>query len=125
MKELSATITESQEAQLVAAENPEKTAPEGTASEFGLRVKDLNSTLAKELGLDANHGVVIASVEPGSSADQAGLRARDVVLEVNRAPVSDVDAYQAAIKAGAAGKVVLLLVKRAEGTLFFAIKPQS
>lgn len=124
-KELSATITESQEAQLVAAENPQKSGSEGTASEFGLRVKDLNNDLAKELGLDANHGVVIASVEPGSSADQAGLRARDVVLEVNRAPVSNVGAYQAAIKAGASGKVVLLLVKRAEGTLFFAIKPQG
>ncbi|MHB8382156.1 MAG: DegQ family serine endoprotease [Candidatus Binataceae bacterium] len=125
VKQLSTTITESQEAQLAAVENPRKTGPEGTASEFGLRVKDLNPGLAKELGLEADRGVVIASVEPGSSADQAGLRARDVVLEVNRAPVSDVNAYQAAIKTGAAGKVVLLLVKRAEGTMFFAIKPQS
>ncbi len=124
-KELSTTITESQEAQLAAAENPQKSGAAGTPSQFGLRVKDLDSALAKELGLDADRGVVIASVEPGSSADEAGLRARDVVLEVNRQPVRDLDAYQAAIKAGAKGKVVLLLVKRAEGTLYFAIKPQS
>jgi serine protease Do len=125
VKELSTTITESQEAQLAAAESPQKSAASGTPSQFGLRVKDLDTALAKELGLAADRGVVIASVEPGSSADEAGLRARDVVLEVNRQAVASVDAYQAAIKAGAKGKVVLLLVKRAEGTLYFAIKPQS
>lgn len=124
-RELSATITESREAQLAAAENPPKSAPEGTASEFGLRVKDLDSELARELGIEAKRGVVIASVKPGSTADEAGLRARDVVLEVNRQPVGDVAAYQAAIKSGAKGKVILLLVKRAEGTLFFAIKPRG
>ncbi|MGH7778866.1 MAG: DegQ family serine endoprotease [Candidatus Binataceae bacterium] len=122
-KQLSTTITESHEAQLVAAENPHKSEAPGLPSQFGLRVKDLNGALARELGLDSDHGVVIASVEPGSTADQAGLRARDVVLEVNREPVTDVGAYQAAIKAGSKGKVVLLLVKRAEGTLYFAIKP--
>ena len=124
-KELSATITESQEAQLAAAENLQKSGPAGTPSQFGLRVKDLNSELAKELGIEASRGVVIASVDTGSTADEAGLRARDVVLEVNRQPVGDVAAYQTAIKAGAKGKVILLLVKRAEGTLYFAIKPRG
>ncbi|HVA80781.1 MAG TPA: Do family serine endopeptidase [Candidatus Binataceae bacterium] len=124
-RNLSATITESHEAQLAAAENQPKPQAPGIPSQFGLRVKDLNGELAGQLGLETSHGVVIASVEPGSSAEQAGLRARDVILEVNRQAVASVDSYQTALKAGARNKVVLLLVKRAEGTLYFAIKPRD
>ena len=60
---------------------------------------------------------MISSVQPGSRADEAGLRARDVILEVNRAAVKDVDSYQQATEAGGKGKIVLLLVKRGDSTL--------
>ena len=59
----------------------------------------------------------------GSRADEAGLRPRDVILEVNRAAVKDVDSYQSAIKAGEKGKIVLLLVKRGDNTIYVALKP--
>jgi serine protease Do len=122
--ELPVTITESHETQLAAAENPEK--PEvGTASQFGLRVKDLSPELAKELGIDAPGGVVISSVQPGSRADEAGLRSRDVILEVNREAVKNVDSYQSAIKTSAKGKIVLLLVKRGDNTIYVALKPAA
>ncbi|HUY27735.1 MAG TPA: DegQ family serine endoprotease [Candidatus Binataceae bacterium] len=124
-KNISASITESHEAQLAAAESQPKPQAPGVPSQFGLRVKDLNDELAGQLGLETGHGVVIASVEPGSSAEQAGLRARDVILEVNRRPVTSLETYQTALKAGARNQVVLLLVKRAEGTLYFAIKPRD
>jgi serine protease Do len=66
---------------------------------------------------------VISSVQPGSRADEAGLRPRDVILEVNRAAVKDVDSYQSAIKTGEKGKIVLLLVKRGDNTIYVALKP--
>ncbi len=121
--ELPVTITESHETELAAAEKAEK--PEaGIKSPFGLRVKDLSPELAKELGIEAPGGVVISAVQPGSRADEAGLRARDVILEVNREAVKDVDSYQSAIKTGAKGKIVLLLVKRGENTIYVAMKPE-
>jgi len=120
--DLPVTITESHETELAAATNPEK--PQvGTLSPFGLRVKDLSPELAKELGIEVPGGVVISSVQPGSRADEAGLRPRDVILEVNRATVKDVDSYQSAIKTGAKGKIVLLLVKRGDNTIYVALKP--
>lgn len=122
--ELPVTITESHETELAAAENPEK--PEvGIKSPFGLRVKDLSPELAKELGIDTPGGVVISSVQPGSRADEAGLRARDVIMEVNREAVKDVDSYQNALKTGAKGKIVLLLVKRGDNTIYVALKPEA
>jgi serine protease Do len=121
---LPVTITESHETELAAAENPEK--PQvGALSPYGLRVKDLSPELAKELGIEVPEGVVISSVQPGSRADEAGLRPRDVILEVNRETVKNVDSYQSAIKIGAKGKIVLLLVKRGENTIYVALKPSA
>jgi serine protease Do len=86
-------------------------------------VQDLSPDLAHELGLDS--GVLISGVEPGSRGDEVGLQARDVILEVNRSPVKDVISYQQALKAGGKGSIVLLLVKRGDSTLYFALKPEA
>jgi serine protease Do len=120
-KDLVANITESHEAELAAAESQPKMT--GTPSSFGLRVQDLSPDLAHELGLDS--GVLISGVEPGSRGDEVGLQARDVILEVNRSPVKDVSSYQQALKAGGKGSIVLLLVKRGDSTLYFALKPEA
>ena len=120
-KDLVANITESREAELAAAESRPKMT--GTPSSFGLRVQDLSPDLAHELGLDS--GVLISGVEPGSRGDEVGLQARDVILEVNRSPVKDVSSYQQALKAGGKGSIVLLLVKRGDSTLYFALKPEA
>jgi serine protease Do len=121
-KDLVANITESHEAELAAAESQPKMTG-GTPSSFGLRVQDLSPDLAHELGLDS--GVLISGVEPGSRGDEVGLQARDVILEVNRSPVKDVTSYQQALKAGGKGSIVLLLVKRGDSTLYFALKPEA
>lgn len=122
--ELKVTITPSQEAELAAFEGPSREGPFGTASAFGIFVKDLTPDLAKEMGLHEQHGVVISSVKPGSSADDAGLQARDIILEVNRHTVDDVRSYQGAITASQ-GKILLLLVKRGDNTIYVALKPKA
>ncbi len=123
-QELKIAITQSHEEEIAAAQ-PVGKPNRGTASSFGLYVKDLSPELAKELGLDQASGVVISSVQPASRADEAGLRARDVILEVNRAAVKDVGSYQRAMRAGGKGKIVLILVKRGDSTIYFALKPEA
>jgi serine protease Do len=121
--ELPLKITESQEPQLASAENQDK--PDiGGPSPYGLHVKDLSPDLAHELGIDTGSGVVISSVQPGSRADEAGLRARDVIVEVNKQPIIDVSSYEKALKQGK-DKIVLLLIKRGEKTEYIALKPEA
>ncbi|MGO9605024.1 MAG: Do family serine endopeptidase [Candidatus Binataceae bacterium] len=122
--ELTATITALPEAELASGETPQKGEPEAPAP-FGMRVQDLSAGLAHELGLDSGNGVVISSIEPGSRADEAGLQKQDVILEVNRVGVKDVNEYQLAVKAGGKGNIVLLLVKRKDTTLYFALKSEG
>jgi len=54
---------------------------------LGIEMVDLTPALAKKLGVVAQDGAVIATVQPGSPADKAGLRERDVVTGLNGRPV--------------------------------------
>src|SRR5262245_9873922 len=96
----------------------------GTTEDLGLTVQTLTPELAETLGLDRSlKGVVVTQVEPDGPAAEAGLRRGDVILEVNRKQVKDVEAYRKAMKATGKGKSVLFLVRRGENTIFLAVKP--
>ena len=50
---------------------------------IGVAIQDLTPDLAQALGTTHTQGAVIAKVEPGSSAQRAGLRTSDLVVAVN------------------------------------------
>jgi serine protease Do len=91
--------------------------------ELGLTVQQVTREIAESLGLERAEGVVISAVEPGSAADEAGLRRGDVILEVDRKPVRKIAEYRKAVGEVKKGKGVLFLVRRGESTLFLALKP--
>ena len=55
---------------------------------IGVRIQDMNDDLAAALGIPANRGTFIQSVQPGEPADRAGLQAGDVVLSVDNQPIT-------------------------------------
>src|SRR5438874_2209463 len=98
----------------------------GTAEDLGLTVQTLTPEVAENLGLDRSlKGVVVTQVDAGGPAADAGLRRGDVILEVNRTPVKDIEAYRKALKSSGKGKSVLFLVRRGDNTIFLAVKPSS
>ncbi|WP_225425803.1 Do family serine endopeptidase [Pelagerythrobacter rhizovicinus] len=50
---------------------------------LGVRIQQVTDDLADSLGLDRSRGEFVQSVEPGAAADEAGIRAGDVVVKVN------------------------------------------
>ncbi|MGD9509001.1 MAG: Do family serine endopeptidase [Geminicoccaceae bacterium] len=54
---------------------------------IGVVIQDLEPDAAEQLGLAPDQGALIARVEPGSPAEQAGIRAGDVVLTADGHPV--------------------------------------
>jgi len=88
----------------------------------GVAVDALNSQLAREMKISPNvHGVVVTDVDQGSAAFNAGLREGDVVMEVNRKPVTSVNEFDSALHK-ANGENVLLLVNRNGLTQFIAVQ---
>jgi serine protease Do len=67
-------------------------------------------------------GIVVTAVNPGSAADEAGLRSGDVITEVNRRPVKNLADYNREISQGEKGKSVLFLVQRGQSSMFLALK---
>jgi serine protease Do len=101
------------------AESPQ--APEKT-SDLGMTVEEITPQLAREYGLSDETGVVVVSVEANSSAGEAGIRAGDVILEIEQKPIGDMDAYRRALRALKKDDTALFLIKRGGNTLYLTMK---
>ena len=62
----------------------------GILDSMGLSLQDLSDDVARQFGYDKNQGVLIASVEPGSVAEAAGLESGQIVEEINRSRVRSI-----------------------------------
>ena len=88
---------------------------------LGLIVQNITPDIAQELGLEKAGGVVVANVEPGSPAAEAGIQPGDVIQGVNQKPVRNVDDFVAKIENAGKQENVLLLIKRGNNNLYAAL----
>jgi len=103
-------------------DNGESTAPTGVLSD--LDVRELNEELASRYGIKTTErGVVIVRVKPGSTAEDVGVREGDIVLEVNRKPVTSIKSYERAVSGLVKDQAVLLLLKRKGQTIYLTLRP--
>jgi serine protease Do len=78
---------------------------------LGLAVAELTPDVRQQLHIPAQvNGVAVQSVRPASPAEDAGLTPGDVILEVDRKPVTSAEQFVNEAHAVAAGKDLLLLV---------------
>jgi serine protease Do len=86
---------------------------------WGLGLADLTPDLRQEIQASGDlHGAVIEQVQPGSSADNAGLQRGDVIVEVDRHPVQSAADVQKALAAVPKGQDALILVWSSGGSTF-------
>jgi serine protease Do len=97
-------------------------APSRHVMEYGMTLRSLNAVEASELGLKKHQGVVVSDVAGDSKADQAGVQAGDVVLEVGGKGVNTPEEFKktAEEEAGKTGEVMLLLHRKGH-SLFVTI----
>ncbi len=98
--------------------------PEGSPAfnELGLEIASLGSPEAEKFSVDSSvQGVLITSVEPGSPAAQARLRAGDVIERVGDIAVTTLEEYEAAAAEQSLAQGIVLLVRRGDGSLFVVV----
>jgi len=65
--------------------------------------------------------VLVRDVVEGSRAGEAGIRAGDVIVEIDRQPVRTVEDLKTRVDKHAKGAPILVLVNREGGTMYVAI----
>jgi serine protease Do len=91
---------------------------------LGITVQNLTPEIAKGLGLKKETGVVVTRVEPGSAAADAGIQTGDVIREVNRKPIKDVEEFSQKVEKAKGQNNVLFLIQRGQNSLFAAVTPK-
>jgi serine protease Do len=64
---------------------------EGTEAKFGIYVRKLQAAERETAGVEGERGVLVTRVIEGSFAAEIGLQERDIIVSVNRQPVTDID----------------------------------
>lgn len=91
-------------------------------TKLGLTLQSLKPEIAEQLGYAGESGVLISGVEPGSRAEDAGLRRGHLIKEVNRRPVSSLREFQEAFENTPDGRPLLLLVDNGRATRYVALR---
>jgi serine protease Do len=89
---------------------------------IGLRVGELDFEIAKKLGLDSTHGIVITAIRTGSPAQLAGLQPGMVIVEANRQAVQSLKQFGLVMEDADFSDGVLFLVKSRFGTRYVVVK---
>jgi len=96
----------------------------GEEADIGISVQQLTPDIAERLGAKGVKGVVVANVDPGSLAEEVGLRSGDIIKEINRNPVNNMKEFRKEMKKAKLKAGVLFLIQRGEATFFVTIKKE-
>lgn len=89
---------------------------------LGLVVQEITPQIQSKLGIEYSNGVVITDVRGNSMASKAGLLNGDVVLEINKKQIVNLDDYRKSVDSVKIGQNLLFLVRRGSNTVYVALK---
>jgi serine protease Do len=89
----------------------------------GIEAIDLPPQVAAQLGWDRSYGALVASVEPGSPAEQAGVRRGDVVAEMGGSRISDAEDFDTRARGYPARSAFPLVLFRDGGLRTLQVTP--
>ncbi|SDC81252.1 MULTISPECIES: S1C family serine protease [unclassified Candidatus Frackibacter] len=88
---------------------------------MGVYMQPVTKEIADYFGLNSTRGALIADVMPGSPAEEAGLKAGDVILEFNKKEVKSPDDVVDLVNKSKVGKDIILRISRDGNKLFLTM----
>lgn len=89
---------------------------------LGVIVQEINPQIQGRFRIQESEGVIITNVSPGSVGSEAGLRPGDIILEINKEQVGDLEDYRRSVDSLEEGETALFLVQRENNTIYVALK---
>ncbi len=89
----------------------------------GLTVMDLSREIVRQLGFNKDEkGVVVVRVEPGSPADDAEIKKGDIIKEINKKEIDNLEEFNRITKNIKKNESVLLFINRSGKKYYIIIK---
>jgi PDZ domain-containing secreted protein len=82
-----------------------------SSARSGLMIENITPQLGEFFGVKNGNGVLVRSVEKGSRADKAGIRAGDVIVKVNDEAVHDTSDFTHAVKSRSGNSVSVGVIR--------------
>jgi len=96
---------------------------EAQDSGFGLTLNNLSPQVSQRLQLPSGRsGALVSDVDPDGPAAASGIRAGDVILQVNRKPVTSAADAARELQAVASGRLAQILLWRGDAEVFVTVK---
>lgn len=93
-------------------------------SSVGVTLESLTPQLGDYFGVKNGEGLLVRSVQKGTPADSAGLRAGDVIVRVGDEKITDNSDWNDALRNSKNGKVAVVIVRdKKEATLSMSVPP--
>ncbi|MCJ7772916.1 MAG: PDZ domain-containing protein [Desulfobacterales bacterium] len=86
--------------------------PKKQGDELGIRVSDITPEIAQRFNIKRNTGVMVIGVELNSKAAEAGFQRGDIIIEINRNSIKDINDYKKMIEKVKKGKQIAFLIER-------------
>ena len=102
---------------LIIGQAPDQAAaspPSSDIDSFGLEVEDLSADVARSMGYEGDHGVLVTDVEPGSAASESGFQWGDLILEVNKRALRSQADYRRSLERTQEGDQIIFRIRRGE-----------
>jgi serine protease Do len=94
------------------------------SNQTGLQMEKVSNSLAKKMKLKKGEGIHVKAAKAGFIGHKMGLKAGDVIVEVDGKPISDVIGFNKAFDEARAQKAVRLKIRRGDTKIYVA-SPQD
>ena len=97
-------------------------APPGEAQPYlGMQVQEITPELAKNYDLSRSSGIIVVEVADGSPAAEAGLIPADIIVEIDKQPVANLEIFNRLLTGFKEGHIILFLIDRDGTTIFVTL----
>jgi len=114
--EMEVVIGELKDEKLQASKKPE------VEKDFGLVVQNITPEIAKHLNLKDKRGVIVTDVQPGSPAQEGDIRSGDIIKEISRKPIKNIEDFKEAVKNVNIKEGAVLLIQRENVTFYTVLR---
>ncbi len=94
--------------------------PGEMSNDLGIQIEKVPASVSSKMGLKDGEGLLVKDIASDGAGAKIGLRAGDVILEIDGTAVSGMDEFKKAVTTAKKNKVIRLMIQRGSAKIFLA-----